>query len=184
MSPHHHILSPTSGWRLGLRLLTGAKAGNSATSPETFTEMLSRLYRQIVYTAKNASSFILYIILTGHKKALEVKSDFFLRGNFKNSSQGSCLSRGAYSSKKVFDRGRTRTCNPQIRSLVPYPLGHTASVMEVKDQWGPVFFPNKACCNVPNTFQKRIDRGRTRTCNPQIRSLVPYPLGHTASVSF
>ena len=27
--------------------------------------------------------------------------------------------------------------------------------------------------------QKRIDRDRTRTCNPQIRSLVPYPLGHT-----
>ena len=28
-------------------------------------------------------------------------------------------------------------------------------------------------------FQKGIDRDRTRTCNPQIRSLVPYPLGHT-----
>ena len=28
--------------------------------------------------------------------------------------------------EKGFDRGRTRTCNPQIRSLVPYPLGHTA----------------------------------------------------------
>ena len=27
----------------------------------------------------------------------------------------------------------------------------------------------------------RIDRDRTRTCNPQIRSLVPYPLGHTVS---
>ena len=27
--------------------------------------------------------------------------------------------------KKEFDRDRTRTCNPQIRSLVPYPLGHT-----------------------------------------------------------
>ena len=24
------------------------------------------------------------------------------------------------------DRDRTRTCNPQIRSLMPYPLGHTA----------------------------------------------------------
>ena len=23
------------------------------------------------------------------------------------------------------ERDRTRTCNPQIRSLVPYPLGHT-----------------------------------------------------------
>ena len=31
--------------------------------------------------------------------------------------------------KKVFcdDRDRTRTCNPQIRSLMPYPLGHTAT---------------------------------------------------------
>ena len=26
---------------------------------------------------------------------------------------------------KNFERDRTRTCNPQIRSLVPYPLGHT-----------------------------------------------------------
>ena len=29
---------------------------------------------------------------------------------------------------------------------------------------------------------KKTDRDRTRPCNPQIRSLVPYPLGHTASV--
>ena len=28
---------------------------------------------------------------------------------------------------------------------------------------------------------KQTDRDRTRTCNPQIRSLVPYPLGHTAN---
>ena len=26
--------------------------------------------------------------------------------------------------KKVFDPGRTRTCNPLIRSQMPYPLGH------------------------------------------------------------
>ena len=30
-----------------------------------------------------------------------------------------------YAVCKIFDRDRTRTCNPQIRSLVPYPLGHT-----------------------------------------------------------
>ena len=30
--------------------------------------------------------------------------------------------------KDVNDRDRTRTCNPQIRSLMPYPLGHTATV--------------------------------------------------------
>ena len=29
----------------------------------------------------------------------------------------------------------------------------------------------------------RIDRDRTRTCNPQIRSLVPYPLGHTPKMN-
>jgi hypothetical protein len=26
-----------------------------------------------------------------------------------------------------------------------------------------------------------IDHGSTRTCNPQIRSLMPYPLGHAAT---
>ncbi len=31
---------------------------------------------------------------------------------------------------KFNDPGRTRTCNPQIRSLVPYPLGHRASCYE------------------------------------------------------
>ena len=29
-----------------------------------------------------------------------------------------------------------------------------------------------------NYLKKGIDHDRTRTCNPQIRSLVPYPLGH------
>ena len=33
-----------------------------------------------------------------------------------------------YSKKKYYDRDRTRTCNPQIRSLVPYPLGHTVGL--------------------------------------------------------
>ena len=27
---------------------------------------------------------------------------------------------------------RTRTCNPQIRSLVPYPLGHRSSLVKEK----------------------------------------------------
>ena len=30
---------------------------------------------------------------------------------------------------KYFDRDRTRTCNPRIRSTVPYPLGHTTLVI-------------------------------------------------------
>ncbi len=32
----------------------------------------------------------------------------------------------AQPTKKNYDHGRTRTCNPQIRSLMPYPLGHAA----------------------------------------------------------
>ena len=31
------------------------------------------------------------------------------------------------------------------------------------------------------SYKKKTDRDRTRTCNPQIRSLVPYPLGHMAN---
>ena len=33
--------------------------------------------------------------------------------------------------KSSVDRDRTRTCNPQIRSLMPYPLGHTAAVGKI-----------------------------------------------------
>ena len=36
--------------------------------------------------------------------------------------------------EKYTDRGRTRTCNPQIRSLVPYPLGHTASLKDIVEK--------------------------------------------------
>ena len=32
--------------------------------------------------------------------------------------------------KNIFEHDRTRTCNPQIRSLVPYPLGHMNSLLE------------------------------------------------------
>ena len=42
----------------------------------------------------------------------------------------------ANNQKRIVDHGRTRTCNPQIRSLVPYPLGHAASLNEV-----PKFIP-------------------------------------------
>ena len=28
---------------------------------------------------------------------------------------------------KIFDPGRIRTCNPLIRSQMPYPLGHAAT---------------------------------------------------------
>ncbi len=37
-------------------------------------------------------------------------------------------------SNKIFtDHGRIRTCNPQIRSLMPYPLGHVANLTLIVD---------------------------------------------------
>ena len=33
-----------------------------------------------------------------------------------------------YFDKKNLDPGRTRTCNPLIRSQMPYPLGHRADL--------------------------------------------------------
>ena len=36
---------------------------------------------------------------------------------------------GNYQKKRNFDLDRTRTCNPQIRSLMPYPLGHKAAIL-------------------------------------------------------
>ena len=47
---------------------------------------------------------------------------------------------------KKSDRDRTRTCNPQIRSLVPYPLGHTTTVSEI----------GKTCCRVFSDLQARL----------------------------
>ena len=54
-------------------------------------------------------------------------------GRYPN-SQINCLSDSVIVPKhtddrKSIDRDRTRTCNPQIRSLVPYPLGHTVSCL-------------------------------------------------------
>ena len=33
--------------------------------------------------------------------------------------------------QKYFDPGRTRTCNPLIRSQMPYPLGHRTMLLIV-----------------------------------------------------
>ena len=41
------------------------------------------------------------------------------------------LSLHSRSETKDIGRDRTRTCNPQIRSLVPYPLGHTVSDVDL-----------------------------------------------------
>ena len=53
----------------------------------------------------------------------------------------------SYWQAKGIDRDRTRTCNPQIRSLVPYPLGHTVSVSIECLQWCLVLLPSTPCCN-------------------------------------
>ena len=37
--------------------------------------------------------------------------------------------------KYSIDLDRTRTCNPQIRSLVPYPLGHKVSWWKLLGTW-------------------------------------------------
>ena len=46
--------------------------------------------------------------------------------NFNSIVSSFCCSVKRKKEKKSFERDRTRTCNPQIRSLVPYPLGHTS----------------------------------------------------------
>ena len=56
--------------------------------------------------------------------------------------------------KKV-DPGRTRTCNPLIRSQMPYPLGHRAIVGKFAKIWGSHWI-----------IKGKVDPGRTRTCNP------------------
>ena len=39
-----------------------------------------------------------------------------------------------------YDRGRTRTCNPQFRKLMPYPLGHTATFIYLSYHINSEFF--------------------------------------------
>ena len=50
--------------------------------------------------------------------------------------------------KKGIDRDRTRTCNPQIRSLVPYPLGHTVLCGLKRSLSGVKMLLFNACCNL------------------------------------
>ena len=51
-----------------------------------------------------------------------------------------------WSLKKGIDSDRTRTCNLQIRSLAPYPLGHTVSYF-TGDFQPTYFLCIKPCCN-------------------------------------
>ena len=56
-------------------------------------------------------------------------------------------------------------------------FGHWYVVFKTPDSGGMMVPP------VLNIFiEKNLDPGRTRTCNPLIRSQMPYPLGHRASV--
>ena len=49
---------------------------------------------------------------------------------YRKSSDSSCvLNLNLQELVKRFAPGRTQTCNPQIRSLVPYPLGHRDSLI-------------------------------------------------------
>ena len=41
--------------------------------------------------------------------------------------------------------------------------------------------PNNGVSNLQISLQKKFDPGRTRTCNPLIRSQMPCPLGHRTS---
>ena len=61
--------------------------------------------------------------------------------------------------KILNDRDRTRTCNPQIRSLVPYPLGHTAGDTEILLALLVVVWYNNLGCNITilmNVFLRSI----------------------------
>jgi hypothetical protein len=49
-----------------------------------------------------------------------------------------------------FDLGRTRTCNPLIRSQMPYPLGHKTSVVTFYDNYFLLVFKKIA------TYKKRL----------------------------
>ena len=55
--------------------------------------------------------------------------------------------------RKKFDPGRTRTCNPLIRSQMPYPLGHRAT-----SQWEQLIFQVPPPCLLQNGGKYR-DRG-------------------------
>ncbi len=60
--------------------------------------------------------------------------------------------------KKFNDHGRTRTCNPQIRSLMPYPLGHAASDISYLIIILTVFFKSNCftgCCRCCRCRRRR-----------------------------
>ncbi len=105
------------------------------------------------------------------------------------------------------DPGGTRTHNPQLRRLMPYPLGHwalflglfihsfiswfmQAKLPKVSEDWQ--FYAKSSrldslwiyhpwiSCSVNLNISPKNDPGGTWTHNPQLRRLMPYPLGHRA----
>ena len=68
--------------------------------------------------------------------------------------------------KNVIDRDRTRTCNPQIRSLVPYPLGHTVSLGWRAPLPNLEKTSSKCACNPSRIFlmQEHASRWRRGWC--------------------
>ena len=55
---------------------------------------------------------------------------------------------------KIFDLGRTRTCNPLIRSQMPYPLGHKTRYIWVRTLINIVSFDCNTYCNTPEWVLK------------------------------
>ena len=75
----------------------------------------------------------------------------------------------------IFDRDRTRTCNPQIRSLVPYPLGHTTTVNELwETDWrvfGVLQTRLKMCCTL---LLRSVGTGGQTSCARRWHNLHKY----------
>ena len=57
---------------------------------------------------------------------------------------------------------RTRTCNPQIRSLVPYPLGHRSSL--VKEKGLQMTVSELFIIHRENPISKNLNEGEMRIC--------------------
>ena len=77
------------------------------------------------------------------------------------------FSRNVLQLQKNFARNRTRTCNPQIRSLVPSPLGHTSSYVG----W------NQCRLRISISTRHVATNIYLACCD---LCLVPSPLGHTS----
>uniref|UniRef100_A0A1I7U5D7 EGF_CA domain-containing protein n=1 Tax=Caenorhabditis tropicalis TaxID=1561998 RepID=A0A1I7U5D7_9PELO len=71
-----------------------------------------------------------------------------------------------YKKAKDFDHGRTRTCNPQIRSLVPYPLGHAATKFLLQKRRHVRVAGATSCVYWARTARRHVLVERVLTCKP------------------